>query len=110
MNPLAVQNYFYNRKILITGHTGFKGSWLTSWLKKLGARITGIALDPPTSPSHFIAAQLDNGIQDYRIDLCDLVAVKSAILSAQPDYVFHLAAQPLVRQSFADPVRLMQQT
>ena len=104
-DSLKYLQLYRGKKVLVTGHTGFKGSWLAMWLRELGAEVTGIALDPPTEPSHFVSTKLDDGIQDYRIELRDLVAVKSAILSAQPDFVFHLAAQPLVRQSFADPVR-----
>ena len=104
-NSIKNLQLYSGRKVLVTGHTGFKGSWLTMWLRELGAEVTGIALDPPTEPSHFVSTKLDHDIQDYRIDLRDLVALKNAIFSAQPDFLFHLAAQPLVRQSYADPVR-----
>ena len=98
------KNIWGNKKILITGHTGFKGSWLAAWLKQLGAKVVGIALDPPTEPSHFVAAQLADGMVDLRIDIRNQVALEEAIVSAQPDFVFHLAAQALVRQSYDDPV------
>ena len=101
---MCFQQIFNSRNVLITGHTGFKGSWLTAWLKELGSQVTGIALDPPTNPSHFLAARLDEGIQDLRIDLRDQEALKEVIRTVQPEFVFHLAAQPLVRQSYANPV------
>jgi CDP-glucose 4,6-dehydratase len=100
----SLEEKFSDKKVLITGHTGFKGSWLTAWLKMLGARVTGIALDPPTSPSHFAAADLGAGISDLRIDLRDREKIADAIIAAKPDFVFHLAAQPLVRRSYADPI------
>ena len=95
---------FKNTKVLITGHTGFKGAWLAAWLKQLGAKVVGIALDPPTKPSHFVAAQLADGMVDLRIDIRHQAALEEAIASEQPDFVFHLAAQALVRQSYDDPV------
>ena len=104
MNQTRLQNIFYNRKVLITGHTGFKGSWLTAWLRESGSQVTGIALDPPTNPSHFVTAQLGLGIQDLRIDLRDKMLIKQSIKNIQPEFVFHLAAQPLVRLSYSDPV------
>ena len=99
---------FSGRTVLITGHTGFKGSWLTAWLKLLGANVVGIALDPPTEPSHFGAAQMAGGMSDLRINVCDQVALEDAIISAQPDFVFHLAAQPLVRRSYDNPMETWQ--
>ena len=104
MNLTRSQPIFYNSKILVTGHTGFKGSWLAAWLKELGAQVTGIALDPPSNPAHFLVAQLDDGIQDLRIDLRDRKAVQHSIQDVQPDFLFHLAAQSLVRESYLDPV------
>ena len=105
MSQLLSQQRFQKSKVLITGHTGFKGSWLTAWLKELGAQITGISLDPPTRPAHFLAAQLDHGIQDLRIDLRDRKAIKRAILDSQPEFLFHLAAQPLVLDSIKEPIK-----
>jgi len=101
-------NAFNGKTVLITGHTGFKGSWLTAWLKHLGANVVGIALEPPTEPSHFVAGTLTDGISDLRIDVRDQKSVEEAILSAQPDFVFHLAAQALVRRSYEDPVETWQ--
>lgn len=102
------QNAFHNKTVLITGHTGFKGAWLTTWLKQLGAKIVGIALDPPSVPSHFAVAHLSDGMTDLRIDIRERAAVEDAIASAAPDFVFHLAAQALVRHSYDDPIETWQ--
>lgn len=99
---------FQNKKVVITGHTGFKGSWLTAWLQKLDANVIGLALDPQTNPSHFIAAELGHGISDVRIDIRDKVAIEDAIISSHPDFVFHLAAQAIVRRSYDDPMETWQ--
>lgn len=99
-----IKNAFKSTTILITGHTGFKGAWLTAWLKQLGAKVVGIALDLPTEPSHFSAARLGDGIEDYRIDIRNRSDLEDAIASAQPDFVFHLAAQALVRCSYENPI------
>ncbi len=101
---MTLQKTFNAKTVIITGHTGFKGAWLTAWLKQLGANVVGIALDTPTEPSHFVAANLTDGMTDLRIDIRNQVAIEEAIFSAQPDFVFHLAAQALVRRSYEDPV------
>jgi CDP-glucose 4,6-dehydratase len=100
----TLEKVFSNKSVLITGHTGFKGSWLTVWLKQLGAKVTGIALDPPTFPSHFEVANISFGITDLRVDIRNRAAVEDAIVVTKPDFVFHLAAQPLVRRSYIDPI------
>jgi CDP-glucose 4,6-dehydratase len=99
---------FVGKKIIVTGHTGFKGAWLTAWLKKLGANVVGIALDPPTEPSHFVAAHLADGIADFRIDIRNQSSLEEVVVSTQPDFVFHLAAQALVRRSYDDPLETWQ--
>ena len=99
---------FSGANVVITGHTGFKGTWLTAWLKQLGANVTGIGLDPATSPAHFTVANMGNGITDMRIDIRDREAFEQAIVSAQPDFLFHLAAQSLVRRSYDDPIETWQ--
>ena len=96
---------FKNKKILITGHTGFKGSWLTTWLKYLGADILGISIDLPSSPSHFNACKNGALIKDVRLDITNLKELKRKIIDFKPDYVFHLAAQSLVSRSYSDPVK-----
>lgn len=96
---------FYNgKKILITGHTGFKGAWLSFWLTQLGADVCGIALAPSTSPSLYEALNLDSYIKSYIQDICDYEAIKIIIHNEAPDIVFHLAAQPLVRLSYDIPI------
>ncbi|MEI6066098.1 MAG: GDP-mannose 4,6-dehydratase [Methylococcaceae bacterium] len=105
---MTLQNVFNEKTVVITGHTGFKGAWLAAWLKQLGADVVGIALDPQTEPSHFASAQLAEGMADLRIDIRDRKALEEAIVSAQPDFVFHLAAQALVRRSYEDPLETWQ--
>jgi len=95
---------FKNKTVLITGHTGFKGSWLTAWMKKLGANVVGISLDQITKPSHFTEANMVDGIVDLRIDIRNQAVLEEAIISSQPDFVFHLAAQSLVGRSYDDPL------
>ena len=91
---------FNKKKILITGHTGFKGSWLTLWLNKLGANIMGISLGLPTNPSNFKAIQIQKKIIDLRFDISDIKKLKKEINNFKPDYIFHLAAQSLVGRSY----------
>jgi CDP-glucose 4,6-dehydratase len=105
---LKYKSIFNNTKVLITGHTGFKGSWLAVWLESLGAKVVGVALDPVTELSHFKVAGILKIIDDYRIDIRDGNALKELVLKTQPDFVFHLAAQALVRQSYDDPVATYQ--
>lgn len=96
---------YENKKVLVTGHTGFKGSWLCEWLLKLGARITGLSLDPPTKPSHFEITKLGERIEnDIRCDVRDFEKVKKSIVHCRPDFIFHLAAQPIVRLAFKEPL------
>lgn len=99
-------NYsFWNgKRVLITGHTGFKGSWLSLWLQRLGAQVTGFALAPPTSPSMFEVAQLADGMESISGDVRDLAQLQAAFQASRPEIVLHLAAQPLVRYSFDHPV------
>lgn len=101
---MIIKEAFCNKKVLITGHTGFKGSWLTTWLRLLGAEVCGVSLEPPTKPSHFDAAKLHKGITDLRIDIRNKLAVEQVICDFKPEFVFHLAAQPLVRLSYGNPV------
>jgi len=91
---------FKNKKIIVTGHTGFKGSWLTAWLKQLGGDVMGISLKPSTRPSHFEVAQIKRGIKDVRLDIRNRKKIEDKILSFKPDFIFHLAAQALVGLSY----------
>lgn len=96
-------SFFKNKTVLVTGHTGFKGTWLTKILLSAGAKVVGYSLDPPTKPDFFSIAGLD-GLTDIRGDIRDLSSVKDAFDRFQPEIVFHLAAQPIVRTSYENPV------
>jgi len=93
---------YAGRRVLVTGHTGFKGSWLCLWLTRLGARVVGFSDAVPTDPSHFAALDLD--LDDRRGDICDVAALDAAIAETQPEIIFHLAAQALVRKAYTDPL------
>lgn len=97
-------NIYQGRNVFITGHTGFKGSWLCAWLLNLGANVSGFSLNIPTSPSNFEALRLAEKIKDIRGDVRDFKSLSSAVASCKPDVIFHLAAQPLVRLSYQNPV------
>jgi CDP-glucose 4,6-dehydratase len=99
------RNAWRGRSVLVTGHTGFKGAWLTAWLHRLGATVRGYALQPPTNPSLFDVARIGSLLQsDTRADLADLAQLRAVIERAQPEVIFHLAAQSLVRESYRDPL------
>ncbi len=95
--------FWQGRRVLLTGHTGFKGSWLTLWLQALGASVTGVSRDVPTTPSLYEAARVAEGIEDVRLDVRDFDALRAVVASAQPEIVIHMAAQSLVRLSFDAP-------
>ena len=92
-----------NRRVFLTGHTGFKGSWLAIWLSKLGARVRGYALDPSTEPNMFTLASVGTMVEDFRGDIRDEKKLASSMAEFVPEVVVHMAAQPLVRRSYADP-------
>ena len=100
-----MSGFWRDRSVFLTGHTGFKGGWLALWLHRLGARVHGYALDPLPSPTVFEAATVGRALaSDTRADLADRAGVQSAMAAARPEIVFHLAAQPLVRESYRDPL------
>ncbi len=99
----SLKQTYENKTVLITGHTGFKGSWLSLWLSHLGANVIGVSFDIPSEPSHFNAAKLNNKVVDHRLDIRDRGALKKLSRDIQPDFVFHLAAQALVRLSYETP-------
>ncbi len=97
-------NIYKGKRVLVTGHTGFKGAWLAEWLLALGAEVTGYALPPSTTPSLFVQLGLSHRLRHIEGDVRDLVSMRAAFATARPDFVFHLAAQPLVRVSYEQPV------
>lgn len=100
MNPA----FWRGRKVFLTGHTGFKGSWLSLWLQQMGAELTGFALLPPTDPSLFEIAGVGQGMVSIIADIRDGIELATAMRQATPEIVIHMAAQPLVRRSYVDPV------
>lgn len=100
MNP----QFWQGKRVFLTGHTGFKGGWLSLWLQQLGAEVTGYALQPPTNPSLFEVANVARGMRSIIGDVRDAEGIKRAVSDAQPDIVIHMAAQSLVRYSYANPV------
>jgi len=96
--------FYQGKKVLVTGHTGFKGAWLCRILTLAGAQVTGYALEPPTDPSLFVAAALGNTMNSVIGDIRDLDHLKQVFAQVQPELVFHLAAQPIVRDAYKDPV------
>ena len=97
-------SFWAGKHIFLTGHTGFKGSWLSLWLQSLGAEVTGYALEPPTSPSLFEIANVGKGMHSVIGDIRDLDSLKKTMKEANPDILIHMAAQPLVRYSYINPV------
>lgn len=97
-------SFYKGKKVLVTGHTGFKGSWLCRLLLKLGAEVTGYALEPPTQPDLFQLLDVESQMHSVTGDIRDLEKMKQVFAEAQPEIVLHLAAQPIVRESYKNPV------
>jgi CDP-glucose 4,6-dehydratase len=98
------RDFWKGRSVLLTGHTGFKGSWLSLWLGALDANVTGYALDPPTQPSLFEQADVANTVRSIRADVRDFARLKAVIAECRPDVIIHLAAQSVVRRGYEDPI------
>lgn len=98
------RSFWKGRQVLLTGHTGFKGSWLSLWLEALGANVTGYALDPPTRPSLFEQAEVADAVRSIRADIRDLPRLKSAVAECRPSVVIHMAAQSVVHRGYEDPI------
>ena len=101
---ICFNNTYCGLKVLVTGHTGFKGSWLSLWLKQLGAEVAGFSLNIPSSPSNFELLKLDRHLKHYIGDVRDISLLAKVIDEFKPDVIFHMAAQSLVRRSYLDPV------
>ena len=97
------KSIFKNKSILITGHTGFKGSWLANWLKILGGNVIGVSKDVPTNPSHY-ELNKKSLFNDLNVDITNPEKISSIINKLRPDYIFHLAAQPIVFESYNNPL------
>ena len=97
------QNFWKDKRVLVTGHTGFKGSWLSIWLHEMGATVIGYALDPHTDEDNFVLSGIGNRMIDIRADIRDMERLKKTFEEYKPEVVFHLAAQPLVRYSYEHP-------
>lgn len=104
MNIQPIKDFYSNKKVLITGHNGFIGSWLTKWLTMLDAEVCGYSIDPPSRPNMYDLLNLGNSVIDIRGDIRNREAVQKAMLNFNPEIVFHLAAQPIVLESYDDPV------
>src|ERR1700730_720947 len=98
------RSFWRGRRVLLTGHTGFKGSWLSLWLDALGAKVTGYALDPPTLPSLFEQANVAASVQSICADIRDFQRLKTVIAECRADILFHMAAQSVVRRGYEDPI------
>ena len=98
-----IKDIFKNKKVLITGNTGFKGSWLSLWMKYYGAKVLGISNNIPTKPSNFETLKLVKKVNFKKIDIRNFDAMKKAIKNFKPDFVFHLAAQATVKKSYDNP-------
>ena len=104
VKKLELYNFYKNKKILITGHTGFKGSWMTLWLLMMGSKIVGISKNIPTKPSNFEILKLKKKIKNYFFDIKNLSKLKKTVSKEKPDIIFHFAAQAILSESYKNPI------
>lgn len=105
LTALPNPSFWHGKRVLLTGHTGFKGAWLAQWLVSMGAKVTAIALNPNTEPNIFTLAKVGAHLDHHTLDICDAPKVAAIVKQVQPEIVLHLAAQALVRESYSDPLR-----
>src|SRR5215469_4811087 len=98
------RSFWKGRNVLLTGHTGFKGSWLSLWLETLGVNLTGYALEPPTKPSLFEKAQVGSSIRSICSDVRDFPQLAAVLAECRPEVIIHMAAQSVVRRGYEDPI------
>ena len=99
-----LETIYKNKTILITGHTGFKGSWLSLWLHSLGANVVGLSNGIPSQPSNYSASKIEDVVNNNDLDIRNFESVRKLVINTEPDFIFHLAAQSLVRPSYDDPL------
>jgi CDP-glucose 4,6-dehydratase len=105
LTMLPDASFWFGKRVLLTGHTGFKGAWLAQWLVSMGAKVTAISLEPNTEPNVFSLAKVSNHLASHMVDICDAQKVYSIVQQVKPEIALHLAAQALVRESYNDPLR-----
>ena len=103
-----INDIYRNKKVLVTGHTGFKGAWLSLWLSKMGAEVIGLSDSVPTNPSHFVAGGIESIVETHFADIRDAQKVAEIVQSVKPDFVFHMAAQALVKPSYSNPLETVE--
>ena len=108
LDVIVDPGFWAGKQVFLTGHTGFKGSWLSLWLSEMKAKVTGYALSPPTDPSLYERAKISQDLNSHIADINDLARLTSAVKDAKPEIIIHMAAQPLVRESYAQPVETYQ--
>jgi CDP-glucose 4,6-dehydratase len=105
LTMLPNASFWYGKRVLLTGHTGFKGAWLAQWLLSMGAKVTAIALEANTEPNVFSLSKISSHLASHIVDICDAKKIAAIVQQVQPEIVLHLAAQALVRESYNDPLR-----